>query len=45
MDNPMDKSTEQQLYGWLRSRGFSDAQASHIVKQADDAESVTITLP
>ena len=23
MDNPMDKSTEQQLYGWLRSRGLS----------------------
>ena len=42
---PMDEPTEQHLYGWLRTRGFSEPQARHIIEQADDAESVIITLP
>jgi SOS response regulatory protein OraA/RecX len=35
-DDPMDEPDEQQLYGWLRSRGFSDEEAGEIIKQVDE---------
>jgi hypothetical protein len=48
-DNPtskqMDDMTEARLCAWLRSRGFSEQQTTHIVEQTDNAEAITITLP
>jgi hypothetical protein len=42
---PIDDMTEVRLCAWLRSRGFSERQTTHIVEQTDNAEAITITLP
>jgi len=43
---PMDEmTTGAQLCDWLRCRGFSEQQTTHIVEQTDNAEAITITLP
>jgi hypothetical protein len=41
----MDEMTEQDVRGWLLSRGFSELQVHRMIEHADDAQSITITLP
>jgi len=42
---PMDEPTEDQLYGWLQARGYSEEQAAKIIEQVDNNGSVKIVLP
>jgi len=42
---PMDEPSEQQLYGWLCSRGFTEELSGKIIERIDNDGSVTITLP
>lgn len=42
---PMDEPTEQQLYGWLLSRGFSDEEAGEIIQEVDAHGEHDITMP
>jgi acyl carrier protein len=42
---PMDEMTEQDLRGWVLSRGFSELQTRRMIEHTDDAQSITITLP
>jgi hypothetical protein len=44
-DEPMDEPSERQLYGWLRSRGYSDHEAGKIVEEVDAKGELEITLP
>lgn len=44
-DEAMDEPTEQQLYGWLCTRGFSEAEASRIIAQVDKQNEVNLVLP
>jgi hypothetical protein len=44
-DEPMDEPSEQQLYGWLRSRGYSDEEASKIIEVVDAKGEADTTLP
>ncbi|MGA8274119.1 MAG: hypothetical protein WB919_21345 [Candidatus Sulfotelmatobacter sp.] len=42
---PMDEPTELQLYGWLCTRGYSEAEASRIIAQVDEQTEVNLVLP
>jgi hypothetical protein len=42
---PMDEPSEQQLYGWLCTRGYSEQDAARIIEQIDERGEVNITLP
>ena len=44
-DEPMDEPSEQQLYGWLCSRGYSDEEASKIIEEVDTKGESEISLP
>lgn len=44
-DEPMDEPTEQQLYGWLCTRGYSEEEASKIIEQVDEQDEVNLVLP
>ena len=44
-DDPMDEPSEQQLYGWLCSRGYSEQDAAKIIQQVDEQGEANITLP
>jgi len=44
-DEPMDEPSEQQLYGWLCSRGYSDEEASKIIGEVDAKGETEIVLP
>lgn len=41
----MDEPSEQQLYGWLRTRGYSDQETAKIIEQIDEQGEVNIVLP
>jgi hypothetical protein len=42
---PMDEPNEDQLYGWLRTRGVSDEEASELIQKVDQEGSATAELP
>jgi hypothetical protein len=45
LNEPLDTPTEQQLHGWLRTRGYSDQEAIALIKQVDEAGEAEVTLP
>jgi Holliday junction resolvasome RuvABC DNA-binding subunit len=44
-DDPMDEPSEQELYGWLCSRGYTEQEAAKIIQRVDEKGEVDITLP
>lgn len=42
---PMDEMSEDHLYGWLRTRGFSDKDASELIDALSRNGSVAIEIP
>jgi len=42
---PMDEQSEDQLYAWLRTRGYSEAQAAELIKQIDEKNEIQIDVP
>lgn len=44
-DDPMDEPSEDQLYSWLRSRGYSEQDAAKIIQQVDEQGEANIALP
>jgi hypothetical protein len=42
---PMDEPDEQHLFGWLRTRGYSDTEAGQIIAEVNAKGLVKITLP
>ncbi|MGC2183195.1 MAG: hypothetical protein WA637_07945 [Terriglobales bacterium] len=41
---PMDESTENQLFGWLRARGYSEDEASKLIEDIDANGHVSIHI-
>jgi len=42
---PMDEMSEDQLYGWLGSRGCSEEEASALVEELGSENSIQIDFP
>jgi hypothetical protein len=41
---PMDEPTENQLFGWLRARGYSEDEASKLIEDIDANGHVSIHI-
>ena len=42
---PMDETTEQNLYAWLVNRGLSDKQALELIRRVDKDQIATVEIP
>jgi hypothetical protein len=40
----MDEPSEQQLYGWLCIRGYTEQEAAKIIERVDEQGEANITL-
>ena len=43
--DPIDEADEQALYGWLRNRGMSAAQAVALIEKVDPEGEAQVSLP